>query len=484
MENELTRRSSAETFAACEALWKTPDARAEIDRLFAEAYATFDRKVVVLDDDPTGVQTVHDVAVVTDWAEDTLYAEMLRPDPMFFVLTNSRSFSAERTQEAHREIAESVLAAARRAGKDYLIVCRGDSTLRGHLPIEEAALSSVIEEKGGAAFDGEIICPFFREGGRYTLNGVHYVQEGEDLVPAAQTEFARDKTFGYRHSFLPEYVEEKTHGAVTAQDVLTVTLRELRALDLDAIEAKLAGAEGFRYIAVDAIEEADVKAFAVVLMRLMARGKHYMIRSAAAVPKALGNVASRALLSREELIGAHTDVGGMVLAGSHVKKTTDQLNCLRQSACPMDWIEFNASRYAEEGGLEAETERVTALAEEAMRAGRTAVVYTSRTLIAPEGASAEEMLAISVRISDAVTAVVAGLNFRPRFLIAKGGITSSDVGVKALRVRRAWVLGQAQPGIPVWHTGEESKFPGLSYIIFPGNVGQVSTLRTIVEALA
>lgn len=484
MENELTRLSSAETFAACEALWKTPGARAEIDRLFDEAYATLDRKVIVLDDDPTGVQTVHDVAVVTDWAEDTLHAEMLRPDPMFFVLTNSRSFSAGRTQEAHREIAANVLAAARRAGKDFLIICRGDSTLRGHLPIEEAALSSVIEGSGGAAFDGEILCPFFREGGRYTLDGVHYVQEGEDLVPAAQTEFARDKTFGYRHSFLPEYVEEKTHGAVKAQDVLTVTLQELRALDLDAIEAKLAGAEGFRYIAVDAIEEADVKAFAVVLMRLMARGRHYMIRSAAAVPKALGNVASRPLLSREELIGAHTEVGGMVLAGSHVKKTTDQLNCLRQSACPMDWIEFNASRYAEEGGLAAETARVTALAEEAMRAGRTAVVYTSRTLIAPEGASAEEMLAISVRISDAVTAVVAGLHFRPRFLIAKGGITSSDVGVKALQVRRAWVLGQAQPGIPVWRTGEESKFPGLSYIIFPGNVGQVSTLRTIVEALA
>ncbi|MGN1019386.1 MAG: four-carbon acid sugar kinase family protein, partial [Aristaeellaceae bacterium] len=316
MENELTRLNSAEAFAGCEALWATPDARAEIDRLFAEAYARFDRKVIVLDDDPTGVQTVHDVAVVTDWAEDTLYAEMLRPDPMFFVLTNSRSFSADRTREAHREIAANVLSAARRAGKDYLIICRGDSTLRGHLPIEEAALSSVIEERGGATFDGEILCPFFREGGRYTLNGVHYVQEGETLVPAAQTEFARDKTFGYHHSFLPDYVEEKTRGQVKAADVLTVTLPELRSLSLEAVEAKLLAAEGFRYIAVDAVEEADVKAFAVVLMRLMARGRHYMIRSAAAVPKALGNVSSRPLLSREELIGAHTEVGGMVLAGS------------------------------------------------------------------------------------------------------------------------------------------------------------------------
>ncbi|MGN0779397.1 MAG: four-carbon acid sugar kinase family protein [Aristaeellaceae bacterium] len=484
MDKELNRLNAAETFAACESLWACATAREDIDRLFAESYPTFDQKVIVLDDDPTGVQTVHDVAVVTDWAEDTLYAEMVRPDPMFFVLTNSRSFSAERTQEAHREIAAHVLAAARRAGKDFLIVCRGDSTLRGHLPMEEAALSSVIEENGGAAFDGEILCPFFKEGGRYTLDSVHYVQEGDMLVPAAQTEFARDKTFGYGHSFLPAYIEEKTHGQVKVDDVLTVTLRELRSLDLDAIEAKLTAAEGFRYIAVDAIEEADVKAFAVVLMRLMRRGRHYMIRSAAAVPKALGNVSSRPLLSREELIGTHAEVGGMVLAGSHVKKTTAQLNCLKASACPMVWIEFNASRYAEEGGLEAETARVTALAEEAMQAGKTAVVYTSRTLIAPEGASAEEMLAISVRISNAVTAVVAGLHFRPRFLIAKGGITSSDVGVKALQVRRAWVLGQAQPGIPVWQTGEESKFPGLSYIIFPGNVGAESTLRAIVEALA
>ena len=118
-----------------------------------------------------------------------------------------------------------------------------------------------------------------------------------------------------------------------------------------------------------------------------------------------------------------------------------------------------------------------------MRNGKTAVVYTSRTLIAPEGATPEQMLAISVRISDAVTAVVSSLSLRPRFLIAKGGITSSDVGVKALRAKKALVLGQAAAGIPVWRTGPESRFPGLSYIIFPGNVGGTDTLRNIVETL-
>ena len=88
-----------------------------------------------------------------------------------------------------------------------------------------------------------------------------------------------------------------------------------------------------------------------------------------------------------------------------------------------------------------------------------------------------------MRISQALTSIVKDLSVRPGFLVAKGGITSSDVGIRALGVRRAWVLGQAAPGVPVWRTGEESKFPGLSYVIFPGNVGGVSTLREIVQTL-
>ena len=44
-------------------------------------------------------------------------------------------------------------------------------------------------------------------------------------------------------------------------------------------------------------------------------------------------------------------------------------------------------------------------------------------------------------------------------------------------------VSEAKPGIPVWQTGEESKFPMTPYIIFPGNVGEVTTLREAVEKL-
>ncbi len=484
MEQTETLLNAEETFSACEGLWRDSEARLTVRRLYDEEYARFSSRVAVLDDDPTGVQTVHDIDVVTDWREDTLKTMLLSDERMFFVLTNSRSFSAEKTAKAHKEIAENLLRAAQAAGRDILVISRGDSTLRGHYPLETETLRKTLEENGHPAFAGEVLCPFFQEGGRFTLNGVHYVQEGGALTPAVQTEFAKDKTFGYRHSYLPDYIEEKTGGRVSAKDVTVLSLKELRGLDFDAMEQKLLSASGFRYIAADALEEADVQALAVLLMRLMAKGRRYMIRSAAAIPKVFGHVENRPLLDREEMSDANADAGGLVLIGSHVKKTTDQLNCLRQSAAPLAFIEFDVSGWNRENGLENETVRVTALAEEAMRGGKTAVVFTSRTLISPRGASPEEMLRISVGISNAVTAVVSSLSLRPRFLIAKGGITSSDVGVKALGVKRARVLGQAAPGIPVWKTGKESLFPGLSYVIFPGNVGGVDTLRKIVETLS
>ena len=72
---------------------------------------------------------------------------------------------------------------------------------------------------------------------------------------------------------------------------------------------------------------------------------------------------------------------------------------------------------------------------------------------------------------------------KPGFVLAKGGITSADVGVKGLGIRKALVLGQIEPGIPVWKALAESKFPNIPYIIFPGNVGEDETLKNAVKKL-
>ncbi len=185
-------------------------------KLLASRLEKSGRKLVVLDDDPTGIQTVHDVSVYTDWSQESIDAGFQEENRTFFILTNSRSFSAQRTEEVHREIALRVAEAARKSCKDYLLVSRGDSTLRGHYPLETETLRRTLEQQGELSFDGEIILPFFREGGRYTLENIHYVLENDILTPTGETEFAKDKTFGYRSSDLREWVEEKTKGTYRA----------------------------------------------------------------------------------------------------------------------------------------------------------------------------------------------------------------------------------------------------------------------------
>lgn len=75
------------------------------------------------------------------------------------------------------------------------------------------------------------------------------------------------------------------------------------------------------------------------------------------------------------------------------------------------------------------------------------------------------------------------LSVCPRYLIGKGGITSSDLDSEALGVRKAQVFGQIIPGVPVWRLGKESKYPGLPYIVFPGNVGDADALASAIKIL-
>lgn len=452
------------------------------EALLSKAMEGFHKKLVVLDDDPTGVQTVHDVSVYTDWEEESIRKGFEEKEVMFFILTNSRSFSVEKTTKVHQDIAARVAKVARELGQDFMIISRGDSTLRGYYPLETQLLADDLTKNEGVVIDGEIICPFFPEGGRYTMDNIHYVKEQDNLVPAGMTEFARDKTFGYKSSDLTEYVEEKTEGKYHKEDCITISLDELNALDVQGIKDKLMSAQNMAKIIVNAVSYADLKVFCAALVLAMKAGKHYMARTAAAFTKVMGRISDQPLLGRAQLEG-DTKNGGIVLIGSHVKKTTDQLNCLKELDGQADFMEFQVNTVFEENGLEKEVERTVKAAEEKILSGRTVVIYTSRQLLAPENMTPEEKLQISVKISNAVTSIIGKLSVKPKFIIAKGGITSSDVGTKALRVKKARVMGQVKKGIPVWMTGEESKFPGMPYIIFPGNVGEVSTLKEIVEEL-
>lgn len=455
----------------------------EKERVYREAVNTQKKKIVVLDDDPTGIQTVHDIYVYTDWSRESLLRGMEGKERVFFILTNSRAMSREKTIQVHRELAGNLMEASQKTGNDFLLVSRGDSTLRGHYPVETETLREGLEA-GGMQVDGEILCPFFEEGGRYTVNDVHYleIQDGR-LQPVGTSEFAKDSSFSYQSSDLKEWIEEKYEGKVGRQEVLTVTLEELRAYDIPSIAKKLAGVSDFRKVVVNAVCYADLKVFVIALMQAMAQGKRYLFRSAASLVRVLGGIGERPLLEGKELpIHKESAAGGLIVAGSHVQRTTAQLEALHKKE-GLRFLEFSVIDAADEEKFRKEIKRIGKEVSRLLQEGESVVFYTSRQRIDAPGQTQEENLALSVRISEAVTEIVAGLPLIPRYLVAKGGITSSDIGTKALQVKRAFVPGQILPGVPVWITGEESRFPGIPYIIFPGNVGTTDALFQIVEKL-
>jgi uncharacterized protein YgbK (DUF1537 family) len=433
-------------------------------------------KVIVLDDDPTGTQTVHGIPVLMTWSVDELASELTQPEPCAYILTNTRAFSREEACRINREVGINLRAAAAQTGRTFRVVSRGDSTLRGHFPAETDALAAGLS----TVFDATLVIPAFFAGGRYTVDDVHYVAQGEELVPVGQTEFARDPVFGFRASNLREWVEEKTGGVHSAAAVRSISLELLRNGGPDAVLAELLSIASGGIAIVNAAAPGDLAVLTRAIARAEDQGRRYLFRTAADFVPAYAGINRRPLLESREIRSAETDTGGLVVVGSYVDRTTRQLEELIARHDTIVAVEVNVSALLASDTLGREIRRAEQIVSASLREGRDVVLYTSRALV--KGASAQEFGQIGRQVGGALIGVVAALNVQPSWMIAKGGITSSDLATKALGIRRATVLGQALPGVPVWAPGPESKWQ-LPYIVFPGNVGEPDALAGLVLRL-
>jgi uncharacterized protein YgbK (DUF1537 family) len=433
------------------------------------------RKVVVLDDDPTGTQTVHSIPVLTEWPVETLSAELSNDLPAFYLLTNSRSLPLAEAEAMNAEIGHNLVEAGRQAGQEFAVVSRSDSTLRGHFPGEVSALAKAL----GGPFDVWLIIPFFLEGGRYTINDIHYVAEGKWLVPAGETEFARDPAFGYGASDLRNWVEEKTKGQISSKRVASVSIEDIRRGGPKRVAERFGQLESGGVCVVNSASYRDMEVFVKGLLEAEARGLRFLYRTAASFVPVRAGLAPRPLLNREEL-GVPEAGGGLFVVGSHVPRTTSQVNALLAHPGVVSF-EIRVEALLDRSRREGEIRRAIEEADQALGRNQDVVIYTSRQLIA--GDDAESSLSIGQRVSEGLVAIVRGIPTRPRYLVGKGGITCSDLATRGLQVKRALVLGQILPGVPVWQLGPESRHPGLAYVVFPGNVGGPEALVQIVEGL-
>jgi uncharacterized protein YgbK (DUF1537 family) len=462
-------------------------------RLFHEiqqAVASSQRKLVVIDDDPTGTQTVHDVELLTTWNIPMLTEVLAKEPRLFYVLTNSRSMSEGEAIELNREVARQLVAASQATKTEFVVASRSDSTLRGHYPAEIDALASGLNSTPGEHFDGHLLVPAFFEGGRYTIADTHYVAmptpDSETLVPANETPFAQDRVFGYQTAYLPTWVEAKSNGRWKADQIVSIGLELIRQGGPEAIATRLQAVEGGTPVVINAAGYGDLAAVVLGLLRAEKAGKRFLYRTAASFVRLRGAVETKPLLQVDEMV---SDVqtagnGGIVIVGSYVPGSSVQLENLltlpqvRGIELPVERVisdPIEARAVSREAGQQLEA---------AIKAGQIGTLYTSRKLIQSEKRS--ENLAIGAKVSQALIAALQEVTSSPRFIITKGGITSHDVAQKGLGAERARVLGQLFPGIPVWRleSGQQSKFANVPYVVFPGNVGGPESLMQAAKLLS
>ncbi|UOF90265.1 hydroxyacid dehydrogenase [Fodinisporobacter ferrooxydans] len=430
-------------------------------------------KIIVLDDDPTGCQTVHGIRALMNWDRETLRQALEAPEHLVYILTNLRSVDAVRALEIHREIADRIVEVAAELKIKVHVISRSDSTLRGHFP--EDVLPFINDSRFGD-IDGILLSPAFFEGGRFTYNGTHYVKQGNAYLPADQTEFAKDPAFPFTSAYLPRWIAEKWP-TVNQQSVVVLSLEQIRSAGIDAVIDTLMQATNQQVIAVDAVDDADLQVVALACLECRKRGKRFFFRTAASFVRAYAGITRIDPLPVERVVDRTQGTGGLVLVGSFVNKTTSQLQALLDT-CEMVQVEMHSESLLQEQ-REREIQRVIRAISEALQAGKDVVCFTSRTLV--QAKSAQESLYIGRRIMDAIVQVVRELPTRPAFFVAKGGITSHTIASDGLSVQQAWVAGQALPGVPVWELGSESKWPHLHYIVFPGNVGDTDALARLIE---
>ncbi|MFF8971828.1 four-carbon acid sugar kinase family protein [Streptomyces sp. NPDC014995] len=439
-------------------------------------------RLVVLDDDPTGTQTVADVPVLTSWSVDDLRWALSQDSTAAFILTNTRSLSPEDAAARTREVVRALHEASAAEDTRYVLASRGDSTLRGHFPLETDVLAEELTSLGVGAPDGVVLVPAYIEAGRLTVGSRHWMRTADGLLPVGESEFARDATFGYRSSSLPEWVDEKTGGRVPADEVLRITLDDLRGGGPTHTARLLSSLRGGRTAVVDAVCDDDLRVLSLALAQAEESGTRLLYRVGPSFVRARAGQAGRPPLTPAELGRPRGDAPhGLIAVGSHVSLTTRQLDRLRERGGIAEY-ELDVALLLDEERRDAHIAEVAAAAAGALESAD-AVIRTSRTLV--KGADAGDSLAISRKVSAALVDAVRRVNAtrRPAFVIAKGGITSSDTATHGLGIRRAWARGTLLPGIVSLWEPVDGPAAGIPYIVFAGNVGGDDALADALDLL-
>ncbi len=437
-------------------------------------------KFVVIDDDPTGSQTVHDCLLLLKWDCSTLVKGFESKSNLFFILANTRSLSENDAKLTIEEICKNLktVITSQAYEEEIIFISRGDSTLRGHNFLEPIALDSCL-----GPFDATFHIPAFIEGKRFTINGSHFV----DKTPISQTIFAKDKIFGYETSNVKNLLFQQSKSQINFEDIQNLLLSDIEMLndkENNIVFQTLKNLKNNKHVIVDVENYSQLKKFSLVIKKLI-KQKKFLFRTAASFISSI----SEKSFSQSEIFFSNLRIRnkeksflpGLIIVGSYVELSTIQLNNLLDIG-DCNPVELDVFEFFKIISSDNNQKRINLFKNKFLKEirfsfekGKTPVLFTSRKFMSLD---ASELFNFYNLLACFIAELVADLKYEIGYLISKGGITTNLILSKGLNADYVYLEGQILTGISVvtYNLKNGEKLPIVTH---PGNIGTKDSLVDI-----
>jgi len=442
-------------------------------------------KFVVIDDDPTGSQTVHDCLLLLKWDCSTLLKGFESNSNLFFILANTRSLSENDAKLTITEICKNLktVISSKAFEEEIIFISRGDSTLRGHNFLEPSALNSCL-----GPFDATFYIPAFIEGKRLTINGSHFV----DKIPINQTIFASDKIFGYETSNVKKLLFQQSKSQINFEDIQNLFLSDIEMLndeENNIVYKALKNLNNNKHVIVDVENYSQLKKFSLVIKKLT-KQKKFLFRTAASF---ISSISEKKSVSQGDIFLSNLRIRnkeksylpGLIIVGSYVELSTIQLkNLLEISSC--NPIEVDVFEFFRINSIENNQEQWNVFKNKFLKEirfsfdqGKTPVLFTSRKFLSLDYS---EQFDFYNSLALFIAELVADLKYEIGYLISKGGITTNAILSNGLKANYVYLEGQVLTGISVvtYNLKNDEKLPIVTH---PGNIGSKDSLVNIWKLL-
>ncbi len=436
-------------------------------------------KVIVIDDDPTGSQTVNNCLLLLKWDYSTLIKGFQSKSNLFFILANTRSLSENDAKLRLLEICNALkkIISNESFKEEFIFVSRGDSTLRGHNFLEPEIINDCL-----GPFDATFHIPAFIEGKRITIDGDHFV----DNVPVSQTIFAKDKIFGYKTSNIKKLLFQKSKSQIKLNDIQNLNLSELKVLESkekNIVFNKIRNLKENAHVIVDVENYSQLKKFSLSIKKL-SNQKKFLFRTAASFISSVSDVKDNpqepffySLLRRKN--SEKKFLPGFLVIGSYVELSTMQLKeFLEISDCsPIELNVFEFLRISKlknnQNQLVLFKNNILMQIRSILKQENTPVLFTSRKEVSL--VNNDEQVNFYNSIAHFISEIVSDLKYEIGYLVSKGGITSNVILSNGFRADYVYLQGQIITGVSLV-TLKLKNDENLPIVTFPGNIGNQDSL--------